>query len=98
MGGRKAPQRKGKIMTRADIYETILYYTRRAEEDAETIQSKKSQIATEFHTERIKLSTNKIQIFIEKLKTVDKEERKENEATSRYVNKWYNVKTVKERK
>ena len=61
-------------MTRADIYETILYYTRRAEEDAETIQSKKSQIATEFHTERIKLSTNKIQIFIEKLKTVDKEE------------------------
>jgi hypothetical protein len=70
-------------MTRADIYETILFYTRRAEEDAETIQSKKSQIATEFHTERIKLSTNKIQIFIEKLKTVDKEERKENETIQR---------------
>ena len=46
-------------MTRADIYETILYYTRRAEEAAETLQSKKSQIANEFHTERIKDSKKK---------------------------------------
>ena len=65
-------------MTRADIYESILFYTKRAEEDAETIQSNTSHYP-EFHSERITLSTNKIQIFVEKLKTIDKEERKENE-------------------
>ena len=67
-------------MTRADIYESILFYTKRAEEDAESIQGKAShQISIGFHSERIKLSTNKIQIYIEQLKTIDKEERKENE-------------------
>ena len=65
-------------MTRADIYQSILFYAERAEEDAESIQGKAShQISIGFHSERIKLSTYKIQTFVEKLKTIDKEERKE---------------------
>ncbi len=71
-------------MTRADIYESILFYTKRAEEDAESIQGKAShQISIGFHSERIKLSTNKIQIYIKQLKTIDKEERRENEQNTR---------------
>jgi len=61
-------------MTRADIYESILFYTKRAEEDAETIQSNTSHYP-EFHAERITLSTNKIQIYIKQLKDIDRKEK-----------------------
>mgnify|MGYP003145102105 CR=1 FL=1 len=67
-------------MSRADIYQSILFYTKRAEEDAETIQEKASnQIAIAFYSERVRLSTNKIQIYIEQLKDIDRKENQENE-------------------
>ena len=85
-------------MTRAGIYEYITYYTERTAEDIKTLKDYPSMAKNKFYHDRIKDAMDIIQHNLEKLKEIDKEERKENESIARYLNKWYNVKTVKERK
>tara|TARA_R100000900_G_scaffold109586_1_gene85183 strand:- start:310 stop:510 length:201 start_codon:yes stop_codon:yes gene_type:complete len=66
-------------MSRADIYEYILYYTKLAEEDASKIKDSPSPGLREFYSQRTALSSTKIQIHIEQLKAIDRKEREENE-------------------
>ena len=66
-------------MTRADIYEYITYYTERTAEDIKTLKDYPSRAKDKFYPDRIKEAMDMIQHNLDKLKTIDKEERKENE-------------------
>ena len=62
-------------MNRIDLYECILFYTKRAEEDASKIKDSPSPELREFFLQRVELSSNKIQVHIEQLKAIDRREK-----------------------
>ena len=66
-------------MTRADIYETILYYTSRASTDARQIRNSKEPKTRVFFMDRVDIAMDIIEGQIQHLKRIDKQERKENE-------------------
>jgi hypothetical protein len=66
-------------MSRADIYEYILYYTERTSEDVRKVCDTPGPKRRAFYTERVEIAMGRIQEHLQQLKTIDKEERKENE-------------------
>ena len=66
-------------MTRADIYETILYYTTRASTDARQIRNSKEPKRRVFFTDRVDIAMDIIEGQIQQLKAIDRKEKQENE-------------------
>ena len=66
-------------MTRADIYELVTHYTERTAEDIKSLKDNTSKTRYEFYSDRIEGAMAIIEKQLGTLKTIDKQERKENE-------------------
>lgn len=62
-------------MTKADIYEYILYYTERASEDARRISDTVEAERRAFYTERVEIAMGRIQEHLQQLQTIDRKEK-----------------------
>ena len=75
-GGDRLPSSEGKKkMTRAAIYEYILYYTERTSEDIRRVCDTPEPKRRAFYTERVEDSMDKIAENLIKLKTIDRKEK-----------------------